>query len=153
MTGWAEKLVTKLALNEHSAAQYITALKYWSAWHELRYGCPLPLAGAPPAPVSGSVLTEFLHDHMIKVSQGHLTLYMAEPVRDELAKQGFNGRRAMVVPTTTEWRINVLRSIQKACNLPFGESIVAEHLPQLQASFRASQATLGNTTHMAVSLE
>ncbi|CAD7734908.1 hypothetical protein LMG31886_21620 [Xanthomonas hydrangeae] len=150
---WIAKLVDKVVLNDHSAAQYIFALKYWSAWHELRYGYSLPLAETPPAPVCKRVVTDFLCDHMITVSQGHLALHMAEPIRDELTKRGFNGRRTMVTPTTTEWRVNVLRSIQKACNFPFDKSCLAEHLDQLQASFRASQATLGHMPGLTVLLE
>ncbi|MDC8640409.1 hypothetical protein [Xanthomonas hortorum] len=153
MTDWAERLINKVALNEHSAAQYIFALNYWSAWYELRYGCSLPLTEMPPAPVSRKAVIDFFNDHMIKVCQGQLTLEMAEPIKATLAKRGFNGRRAVVAPATTAFRIDVLRSIQKAQNLPFDKSVVAEHVSRIQASFRASQATLGHAPPSAVSLE
>ncbi|MCC8538953.1 hypothetical protein ACDH70_00735 [Xanthomonas axonopodis pv. poinsettiicola] len=153
MARWAEKLISRAKLNAHSGRGYVSALTYWNAWHELRYGFPLPLAETPPLPVSGQVVTAFFCDHMVKVSQGQLALCMAEPISKALAKCGFNGRRVTAARATTEARVNILRSIQRVWNLPFDDSSVAENLSRLQASFRASQAALGHVVQPPVSLE
>ncbi|NJB79310.1 hypothetical protein [Xanthomonas arboricola] len=153
MTYWAKNLISRVELNAHSANLYISALNYWAAWHELRYGCSLSLTETRLLPVSGQVVTAFFCDHMVKVSQGQLALCMAEPISDALAERGFNAGRVMVAPSTTEWRVNVLRSIQKAWNLPFDDSSLADNLSKLQASFRASKAALGHVVQPPGSLE
>ncbi|WP_338339544.1 hypothetical protein [Xanthomonas euvesicatoria] len=153
MAHWAEKLISRANLNAHSARGYVFALRYWNAWHELRYGTTLPLAETTPLPVPREVITEFFCHHMAKVFQGQLALCMPERISDALARRGFNGRRAMAARATTVARVDILRSTQRAWNLPFDDSSLAANLSRLQASFRASQAALGHVVQPPVSLE
>lgn len=99
------KAVEELMREGESAntlASYRSALRYWAAWFNLRYGQPIAL------PVPPAVVLQFIVDHAQR-STGEGLAHELPPAIDEvLVKAGFKGKPGAMALNTLVHRIAVL---------------------------------------------
>lgn len=88
--------------SENTLASYRSALKYWAAWHAMRYGCPIQL----PVPVS-SVL-QFIVDHAQRITDKGLVSELPASIDMELVNGGYKGKLGPLAHNTLVHRIAVL---------------------------------------------
>ena len=88
--------------SENTLSSYRSALKYWVAWHVMRYGCPIQL----PVPVS-SVL-QFIVDHAQRVTEKGLVSELPPSVDMALVNGGYKGKPGPLSHNTLVHRIAVL---------------------------------------------
>ncbi len=98
---------------------YAAALRYWEAWHQLRYGIELSF------PVSESCVVQFLVDHLQRTnSRGQLTSELPQEVDRQLRAQGFKGKAGPLSLATVDHRVSVLskahvlKGVENPCALP-----------------------------------
>ena len=105
LDGAAKSAVEDLLREGESAntlASYRSALKYWAAWHVMRYGCPIQL----PVPVS-SVL-QFIVDHAQRITDKGLASELPPSIDMALVNSGHKGKLGPLAYTTLVHRIAVL---------------------------------------------
>jgi len=86
----------------NTLASYRSALRYWAAWHLLRYGCPIQL----PVPVSS--LLQFIVDHAQRITDKGLTSELPPSIDAALVKAGSKGKPGPLAHNTLVHRIAVL---------------------------------------------
>lgn len=86
----------------NTLASYRSALKYWAAWHAMRYGCSIQL----PVPVS-SVL-QFIVDHAQRITGNGLVSELPLSIDMALVNGGYKGKPGPLSHNTLVHRIAVL---------------------------------------------
>lgn len=86
----------------NTLASYRSALKYWSAWHAMRYGCPIQL----PVPVSA--VLQFIVDHAQRITEKGLVSELPPSVDMALVNGGYKGKPGPLSHNTLVHRIAVL---------------------------------------------
>ena len=86
----------------NTLASYRSALKYWAAWHAMRYGCSIQL----PVPVS-SVL-QFIVDHAQRITDSGLVSELPLSIDMALVNGGYKGKPGPLSHNTLVHRIAVL---------------------------------------------
>lgn len=110
---------------------YRSALRYWAAWHALRYGCPLQL----PMPVA-SVL-QFIVDHAERMTPRGLASELPVPVDLALVSAGYKGKPGPLAHSTLMHRIAVLsktHQLRQAAN-PCHDLQVKELLIRIRKAY------------------
>lgn len=98
---------------ENTVKSYRSALRYWCAWFQARYGQPLAL------PVSVSVTMQFIVDHTARVKAGELVIELPADVDERLVQAGFKGAVGPLKMATVTHRLYVLsklHQLQRATN-------------------------------------
>jgi hypothetical protein len=139
---WISRLLAHSLISDRSRAQYSTCLRYWSAWHNLRFGIPIPLAEDPIAPMSGDTLAAFVEDHCPMVTGGKVVSFMSPEISAQLQNMGFNRRSSCSSETTTIWRLRVMSSVHGLTQLPFDDRRKAELVDQLHLEWVSAYASL-----------
>lgn len=121
MSDWIETLLAGMDVLPLTRANYANALRYWDAWHRLRYNAPLPLAEKPPRAREQEMVNAFLNEHAYVTENGLLRLTMPTRRFVALRESGFNGRRGVPSPRTTEFRMSVLNTAYEHAPLPEDE--------------------------------
>lgn len=86
----------------NTLASYRSALRYWAAWHVLRYGCQIEL----PMPVSS--LLQFIVDHAQRLSDKGLVSELPAAIDIALVNGGYKGKLGALAHNTLVHRIAVL---------------------------------------------
>ena len=115
----------------NTVASYRSALRYWAAWHQLRYVCPIQL----PVPVS-SVL-QFIVDHAQRTTDKGLTSELPPSIDMALVDAGYKGKPGALAHNTLVHRIAVLskaHQIQEVKN-PCHDTKVRELLSRTRKAY------------------
>ena len=143
MADWVDRLLASQQLAPRTIAQYAAGLRYWDTWHQLRYGTPLPLADVPPNSMSSDVVAAFVDDHLAMAHEGRLRMRMAADLFDGLREAGYNTRVDCVAPSTSDWRLYVLRQAHSRLGLRFDRELIRRRKPEIYAVWEAERAALG----------
>ncbi|WP_369423034.1 site-specific integrase [Leptothrix ochracea] len=115
MTGSEQALRALMREGEspHTRRSYQSALRYWMAWHALRYGQPLAV------PVDATVVVQFVLDHAgHRSSDGSVRRELPPELGETLKSQGFVGATAMPTLNTVMHRVRVLSALHRVQALP-----------------------------------
>ncbi|MDR2335304.1 MAG: site-specific integrase [Burkholderiaceae bacterium] len=124
----ASQAVDELLRDGESAntlASYRTALRYWAAWFQLRYGQPMAL------PVPASVVLQFVVDHAQRMTAAGLQHELPEIVDDCLVRMKFKGKPGPMSLSTLTHRVSVLskahqlRQMENPCQDPKVRELLA----------------------------
>jgi integrase len=86
----------------NTLASYRSALRYWAAWHLMRYGGPIQL------PVSVSSILQFIVDHAQRITEKGLVSELPTSIDMALVNGGFKGKLGSLSHNTLVHRIAVL---------------------------------------------
>ena len=90
-----------------------SAMRYWSAWFELRYHRPLGF------PVQAATVMQFIIDHLERLSDdGSLSHDLPDDVDEQLVKRGVKAARGALALNTVMHRIAILSSAHRERKLP-----------------------------------
>lgn len=102
--------------SKNTLASYRSALRYWAAWHAMRYGCQIDL----PIPVSS--LLQFIVDHAERITEKGLASELPLDIDVALVNGGFKGKLGPLAHNTLVHRIAVLskahqiRDLENSCH-------------------------------------
>jgi integrase len=131
----AEEILTE-GTPANTVRSYASALRYWSAWYALRYACPLP-----DAAVSVAVVSQFILDHLERLSRDGLKFELPPAVDAQLVALGAKARPGPLAHSTVGHRMAVL---SKWHRLRGFESPCDDHrVKTLMAKARRGQAKRG----------
>ena len=86
----------------NTLASYRSALRYWAAWHQIRYRCPILL----PVPVSS--ILQFIVDHAQRITEKGLISELPTSMDMALVNAGYKGKPGSLSHNTLVHRIAVL---------------------------------------------
>lgn len=92
---------------ENTLRAYRSALRYWCAWAQARYGKPLAL------PVSVPVVVQFVVDHTARIKDGQLVCELPAETDQRLVNAGFKGALGPLKMATVTHRIYVLSKLHQ----------------------------------------
>ena len=105
LTDAAQSAVEELLREGESAntlASYRSALRYWAAWHQMRYVCPIQL------PVSVPSILQFIVDHAERTTEKGLVSELPLFIDTALVNAGHKGKPGPLSHNTLVHRIAVL---------------------------------------------
>lgn len=125
--------------SENTLASYRSALRYWAAWHAMRYGCQIDL----PVPVSS--LLQFIVDHVERITDKGLASELPLDIDMALVNGGFKGKPGPLAHNTLVHRIAVLSKAHQIRNLanPCHDASVRELLSRTRKAY-AKRGVLPN---------
>lgn len=88
--------------SQNTVASYQGALRYWAAWHRLRYGVAIHL----PLPVD--CVLQFIVDHAQRMTAKGLATELPQAIEQALVEGGFKGKLGPVAHATLAHRIAVM---------------------------------------------
>lgn len=97
---------------ENTRISYRSAMRYWCAWFQARYGAPLSL----PVPVP--VVVQFIVDHMARLKNGLLVIELSEEVDRHLVSAGFKAELGALKTATVTHRLYVLSKLHRLRKSP-----------------------------------
>ena len=122
----------------NTTRSYASALRYWSAWHALRYGAPLG-----EQPVSVAVVSQFILDHLQRQTREGLKFELPATVDRQLVDMGAKGALGALAHATVGHRLAVLSKWHRLRDL---DSPCDDHrVKTLMAKARRGQAKRGVT--------
>jgi len=86
----------------NTQASYRSALRYWVAWYQLRYGGPIAL------PVPEAVVLQFIVDHVARATPTGLIHELPPAIDAALVEAGFKGKLGAPALNTVRHRLAVL---------------------------------------------
>lgn len=98
--------------SENTRRSYRSALRYWSAWAQARYGNALAL------PVPTTLVVQFIVDHVARGPRGAPTSELPPDIDQLLVKSGFKGARGPLKMNTVQHRISVLSKLHQLRKQP-----------------------------------
>jgi integrase len=96
----------------NTLASYRSALRYWAAWFNLRYGRTIAL------PVSTSVVLQFVVDHAQRTTDAGLAHELPASLDEALVGAGFKGKVGPMALNTLVHRIAVLSKAHQMRGVP-----------------------------------
>jgi len=116
------------AESPNTTQSYQGALRYWAAWHWLRFGAAIAL----PTPVA--VVQQFIADHGAHSGEFGLANELPAEIDAKLVRLGFKGKAGAMAHSTLTHRIAVLSKVhsRKALNNPCQSMEVREALSHLR---------------------
>lgn len=91
----------------NTVRSYQAALRYWAAWHALRFNQPLSL------PVSAAAVVTFVVDHAQRMSSHTLVCELPADVDAELVARGYKARRGPLALSTLLHRLSALSQLHR----------------------------------------
>lgn len=91
---------------------YQSALRYWAAWHALRYGRQIVL------PLSGDCVLQFVVDHAQRQTPQGLGCEMPAAIDQALIEAGYKSRAGAPAYNTLVHRVSVLSKAHQVRDLP-----------------------------------
>jgi integrase len=142
LDGNAQSAVEDLLREGESAntlTSYRSALRYWAAWHEMRYGCQIHL----PVPVSS--LLQFIVDHAERITDKGLASELPQAIDIALVKGGFKGKPGPLAHNTLVHRMAVMSKAHQIKNManPCQDAKVRELLSRTRKAY-AKRGVLPN---------
>lgn len=98
--------------SENTHRAYLSAMQYWYAWHQLRFGGPLPL----PSPVK--IVLQFIADHISHTTENGAVYDLPSEVDAALVASGVKRRRGGLALATIRHRLAVLSEAHEIQHLP-----------------------------------
>ena len=92
---------------ENTLRAYRSAMRYWCAWAQARYGKPLTL------PVSVPVVVQFIVDHAARVKDGNVVCELPAEIDLQLVVAGFKGSLGPLKMSTVTHRLYVLSKLHQ----------------------------------------
>jgi len=92
---------------ENTLRAYRSAMRYWCAWAQARYGKPLAL----PVPVP--VVVQFIVDHAARVKDGNVVCELPAEIDRQLVDAGFKGALGPLKMATVTHRLYVLSKLHQ----------------------------------------
>ena len=125
--------------SKNTLASYRSALRYWAAWHAMRYGCQIDL----PVPVSS--LLQFIVDHAERITDKGLALELPLDIDMALVNGGFKAKLGPLAHNTLAHRIAVLSKAHQIRDLenPCHDAKVRELLSRTRKAY-AKRGVLPN---------
>lgn len=110
----AVREIVSEATSPNTARSYSSALRYWAAWHQGRYGEPISL------PVPPATVTQFVVDHLERARQsGASTAWeLPETLDRQLVAAGMKKRPGPLKLATVVHRVSVLSAAHQMHRLP-----------------------------------
>lgn len=96
----------------NTRSSYQSAMRYWAAWHQLRFGQPMQL------PLSVPTVLQFIVDHAQRLSAAGLVSEMPPAVDEALVAAGYKGKQGPPTHNTLVHRIAVLSKAHQVHALP-----------------------------------
>lgn len=93
--------------SENTLSSYRSAMRYWCAWAQLRYGAPLSL----PVPVP--TVVQFLVDHIARGTMEAPICELPKAIDDLMVESGLKGRRGPLKMNTVVHRLAVLSKLHQ----------------------------------------
>jgi len=100
------------AASVNTARSYQTALRYWTAWYQGRYGRTIEL------PMHSSTVVQFIVDHLARKGKTGLTWELPETLDEKLVAAGLKQRPGPFKLSTIIHRIAVLSAAHQFKKLP-----------------------------------
>lgn len=119
----------------NTRASYQSALRYWQAWHRLRYGEELQL------PTDAAHVLQFIVDHAERHTASGLRWELPESVDRALVQAGHKGRMGALSHNTLVHRISVLSKYHQTQGWP--NPCQDPHVRELLARTRKAYAKRG----------
>ena len=128
---------------ENTLRAYSSALRYWDAWHQIRYGCSIAL----PTPVE--VVLQFIVDHKGVIERDGDNIIVSDVLPDDI-KQALirTGRRsdsALMSRSNLDIHLAALSAVHAERNLPSPRKIPV--VLQLLKSINALSSEMGMSPH------
>lgn len=92
---------------ENTLRSYRSAMRYWCAWAQARYGTPLAL------PVPAAVVVQFIVDHTARIKAGELVIELPKDTDERLVEAGFKGAIGPLKMATVTHRLYVLSKLHQ----------------------------------------
>lgn len=96
----------------NTMTSYRSALRYWAAWHLMRYDCQIQL----PVPVSS--LIQFIVDHAQRITEKGLVSELPRSIDIALVNGGYKGKLGSLSHNTLVHRVAVLSKTHQIKELP-----------------------------------
>ncbi|MCD2511889.1 site-specific integrase [Acidovorax sp. D4N7] len=96
----------------NTRASYQSALRYWAAWHALRYGSQIAL------PLSVECVLQFVVDHAQRSTPQGLVCEMPPSMDQALMEAGYKSRSGAPSHNTLVHRVSVLSKVHQVRDLP-----------------------------------
>jgi integrase len=103
----AVREILQEAASENTTRSYSSALRYWAAWFQGRYGQSLQL------PVPTVVVVQFIVDHIARRSNGARVWELPPDMDAQLVAAGFKQRLGPVKLSTVVHRVSVLSAVHQ----------------------------------------
>jgi len=143
MAQWIESLLDATDVKPAARRRYISALRYWAAWYDLRYQDVFPLALLPPEPVRRQILEDFIADHTPRFANSRVTTSMPTTMAKRLRMAGFNRGVGCPSASTTAFRYYALKKALGGLGQELSSREVSEELRLLRAQWIAETASAG----------
>jgi integrase len=92
------------AASANTTRSYASALRYWAAWHQARFGAPIAL------PVSEATVVQFIVDHVPRKSKTGLTWELPPALDAALVAAGVKSKLGALKLSSVTHRVAVLSS-------------------------------------------
>jgi integrase len=116
--------------SDNTLRSYRSALRYWSAWHALRFGRAIAL------PVPEDIVVQFIVDHAERTdTEGHLVSEL--PPTIAMIAGGYKAKRGAPALTTLLHRVAVLSKVHQLKDLenPCGQVRIRELLSKVRKGY------------------
>ena len=98
--------------SRNTRLSYQSALRYWAAWHALRYGRQIAL------PLSGDCVLQFVVDHAQRSTPQGLVCELPAAIDQALIEAGYKTRAGAPAHNTLVHRVSVLSKAHQVRELP-----------------------------------
>lgn len=131
MTARAVDELLREGESANTLASYRSALRYWAAWFNLRYGRPIALPLAP------SVVLQFVVDHAQRTTETGLAHELPAELDAALVGAGFKGKLGPMALNTLVHRVAVLSKAHqlRGLNNPCQDAKVRELLSKTRRAY------------------
>jgi integrase len=115
----------------NTLASYRSALRYWAAWFNVRYGQPIAL------PVPSSAVLQFIVDHAQRTTADGLVHELPPAIDSVLVEAGFKGKPGPMALNTLVHRVSVLSKTHQLKDLenPCQDAKVRELLAKTRRAY------------------
>jgi integrase len=93
------------ASSANTTRSYTSALRYWAAWHQVRY------SGSMSFPVSEAIVIQFIVDHLARKSRNGLVYELPHDMDQALVQSGIKSALGALKLSTITHRVAVLSSL------------------------------------------
>lgn len=131
MTALAVDQLMREGESANTLASYRSALRYWAAWFNVRYGQPITL------PLPPSAVLQFIVDHAQRTTADGLAHELPQAIDAMLVKAGFKGKLGPMALSTLVHRVSVLSKAHQVRDMknPCQDAQVRELLSKTRRAY------------------
>lgn len=123
---------------ENTVRSYRSAMRYWCAWAQARYGKELAL------PVSVAMVMQFVVDHTARIKAGELVMELPDETDRQLVTAGFKGAVGPLKMSTVSHRLYVLSKLHQLRR--FTNPCADSHVKNLVSKAKRAASKRGEIT-------